>query len=170
MIRIANIKDVTSISQVHVRSWQVAYKGLLPDAVLDKLSVESRQKGWNNILSDPEQYTTIYEENGSITGFCNSGASRDPDASADTGELNAIYLEPDYFHQGIGRQLLLDSLDKLTEKGYKSVSLWVLSSNKKALAFYRHHGFSFDGNEKTAKRPGYQLHEVRMVKTLSFIQ
>jgi hypothetical protein len=36
-IRAARMEDVPQIAAVHVRSWQAAYRGLLPQAYLDGL-------------------------------------------------------------------------------------------------------------------------------------
>jgi hypothetical protein len=41
-IRYAVPDDATPVAQVHVRAWQVAYRGLLPAAYLDTLRFEDR--------------------------------------------------------------------------------------------------------------------------------
>jgi len=43
MIRPATPEDARAIAEVHVASWRYAYRGLLPDDVLDRLSVEERE-------------------------------------------------------------------------------------------------------------------------------
>jgi hypothetical protein len=45
-IRPATAEDAAGIAAVHVRSWQVAYRGQLPDALLDSLSVDQRTRWW----------------------------------------------------------------------------------------------------------------------------
>lgn len=45
-VRHATANDAAAIAQVHVASWQAAYRGLLPEALLVSLSVERRQRHW----------------------------------------------------------------------------------------------------------------------------
>ena len=41
-VRRATPEDAAGVAGVHVRSWQVAYRGLLPDDYLDGLRPEDR--------------------------------------------------------------------------------------------------------------------------------
>jgi GNAT superfamily N-acetyltransferase len=50
LIRRATPGDVIAVATVHVRSWQAAYRGLMPDEVLDGLSVERRAGMWRSVL------------------------------------------------------------------------------------------------------------------------
>ena len=51
-VREASQGDAAAIAGVHVRAWRVAYRGLLPDDLLDRLSVEDREESWRGILED----------------------------------------------------------------------------------------------------------------------
>ncbi len=54
------------------------------------------------------------------------------------------------------------ALARAGEDGYKTVTLWVLSSNDAARRFYETMRFRLDGAAKTDKTAdGSQLHEVR---------
>jgi hypothetical protein len=50
-IRTARMQDVPEIAAVHVRSWQAAYRGLLPQAYLDGLDPGQRTGQWEQVLS-----------------------------------------------------------------------------------------------------------------------
>ena len=50
-IRAATPNDAQAIASVQFASWQVAYRGLLPDDALDELSVAAQQEFWTAILS-----------------------------------------------------------------------------------------------------------------------
>ena len=50
-IRPARMEDVSEIAVVHVRSWQAAYRGLLPQACLDGLDPAQRTGQWEQVLS-----------------------------------------------------------------------------------------------------------------------
>ncbi|MGH2840330.1 MAG: hypothetical protein ACRDKY_05850 [Solirubrobacteraceae bacterium] len=58
-VRTATRDDAHPIARVHVRSWQVAYRGLLPDAILDGLSVEERRTIWHQLLANDDGIFTL---------------------------------------------------------------------------------------------------------------
>ena len=50
-VRWATADDAAAIAAVHIASWRAAYRGLLPDAVLDSLSLEARTDHWREWLA-----------------------------------------------------------------------------------------------------------------------
>lgn len=168
-IRVATVEDAEQIAAVHVQSWQGAYCGLLPDDFLNNLSVERRITQWQNILADPAKIVPVYEDEGQVVGFVSYGRCRDEDLDQDkTGEIYAIYLLPDRWGRGLGAALMQDGLIRLQKQGYKSVSLWVLAGNERAIHFYEQFGFRPDGTTKVESRlGGLELHEVRYVKSVN---
>ena len=44
IIRDAELRDARGIAEVHVRSWQAAYAGIVPDEDLAQLSVDEREQ------------------------------------------------------------------------------------------------------------------------------
>jgi GNAT superfamily N-acetyltransferase len=52
IIRSAHIDDAAQIAVVHVRSWQGAYRGLLPQAYLDGLDPAQRVGRWERSLAE----------------------------------------------------------------------------------------------------------------------
>ena len=53
IIREPTKSDARDLAEVHVRSWQAAYKGQLPDEILDNLSVDQREQQWHLTLNSP---------------------------------------------------------------------------------------------------------------------
>src|SRR5262245_66569050 len=106
-IREAEPKDAEAIAEVHVRSWQAAYRGQLTDEYLDGLSVEERLEQHRRSLEQPraEWRTWVADDEGRVTGFAVTGPSEDADAEPSTGEVYAIYLEPERVGTGLGRAL-----------------------------------------------------------------
>jgi len=51
-VRAASVIDARWIAEVHVRSWQAAYRGQVPDDYLDSLSVDQRETVWTSILQE----------------------------------------------------------------------------------------------------------------------
>jgi ribosomal protein S18 acetylase RimI-like enzyme len=148
-IRRAAAADAPAIARVHVASWQVAYRGMVPDALLDELSVERRERGWRERLGradDGASFTLVAERDGAVAGFCSIAApSRDGDAGERTAEVAAIYVEPAHWRSGVGATLLGEALDVLRADGFADVTLWVLEANARGRAFYERLGFAADG-------------------------
>ncbi|HEY7358877.1 MAG TPA: GNAT family N-acetyltransferase [Ktedonobacterales bacterium] len=165
IIRPATLADAPAIAEVHVRSWQWAYRGQLPDEYLDGLSdtlerrVEARRAALANL--PPEHRWWIAEQAGQIVGFAITEPSRDDGAPPLTGEVALIYLLPEAAGKGIGRALFARAVADLRERGYQQAILWVLEGNARARRFYEAAGWRPDGARKTEERPGALLHEVR---------
>lgn len=166
LIRPALASDVPEIAAVHVRSWQVAYRGHMPDAFLDALDPVQRGASWDRTIVDPNVTVMVALEAGKLIGFSSLRACRDDDASPDTYEIGTLYVDPPSWRSGCGRCLVGAVVDVARERGFRQLSLWVLATNLVARAFYESLGFSPDGHSKTDSRLGIPLHEVRYRRQL----
>ena len=135
LIRPAELQDAEAIALVHVQSWQAAYRGLLPQHVLDGLSVERRAASWRSSLSSPDSQTLVAVDPGTgrVGGFVNVGPSRDDDSGPDVGELRAIYVAEEWWSAGTGRRLH-DAGLRLLCGTFGEATLWVLDSNERGHA------------------------------------
>jgi L-amino acid N-acyltransferase YncA len=167
-IRDATPADARAIATVHVRSWQAAYRGELPDAYLDGLSIDDRHARWVERLAEPEANarTLVAEEDGRVMGFASLGPSRDEDVPAGTGEVYAIYLLPEWFGRGVGRQLFARANERLRDLGYVRATLWVLATNERSRRFYEAAGWVFDGTESTHQDQCLNMPIVRYAAVL----
>lgn len=167
-LRPAVLDDCDGIAEVHVRSWQAAYRGLMPQEVLDALSVEDRADGWRSILSDPARTarTLVVERDGIVLGWAGFGDAREDDAPG-TAELWGLYALPEVWSSGVGHLLISAVEQDFTHAGHDTAYLWVLEGNDRAARFYERHGWAADGGVKVEERPGLVLHERRHVKRLS---
>lgn len=161
-----NHDDAEHLAQIQVSAWRLAYQGIMPKGELDALDVTKRTQSWKRILADQSQTTLIIEQDHTPIGFINIGACHDASAGQHTGEIRAIYVLPDYMHQGVGTKLLQAGLDRLRERKFSKVSLWVLKENRSAISFYQTQGLQPDGHCKTERRPGYDLNEIRLAMSL----
>jgi len=94
-----------------------------------------------------------------MVGKLGHSQCRDEDKS-DAGEIQAIYLFPEYWDKGYGRQMMEQTLVKLKDMGFREVVIWVLKENIRARLFYEKFGFKFDGATKEINI-GKPLVEVR---------
>ncbi|WP_433290192.1 N-acetyltransferase family protein [Pseudonocardia sp. CA-142604] len=171
-IRAAEVSDAGAIAAVHVASWQVAYRDLLPEGVLDGLSVAGREQMWSAILGELSPRSSVYvaARRGAVLGFASIGASRDGDAGGDVGELGAFYLQPGHWRQGIGSRLHTAVVAGLWDLGFSAATLWVLEGNDRALRFYEQAGWVEDGQFKVDRGPGgVELRERRMHRALTAV-
>jgi L-amino acid N-acyltransferase YncA len=151
-VRRAVPADARAIAEVHVRSWQAGYRGLMPDDVLDGLSVAEREPRWRDGLSDGST-VFVAEKDGELIGFCGlSEPSRDEDAGEGVAEVASIYIDPRAWRAGAGRALMDVALGHLRAGGWREATLWVLRENQGALDFYAAHGFRPDGAEQLYER------------------
>lgn len=163
-IRTAAAHDARAIAVLQVASWQTAYRGLLPDGLLDGLSVDDREQTWRHLLAEGVRVLVSEQEPGgarALTGFASCGPSRDDDAPAGCGELYALYAHPDVWGRGVGRDLHSAALTELASSGQVEASLWVLDGNARAIRFYEAHGWRPDGGVRVEQLPGADLRELR---------
>ncbi|MEV7972293.1 GNAT family N-acetyltransferase [Cellulomonas sp. NPDC089187] len=160
LIRPAVVADAEGIAGVHIRSWQSAYRGMLPDSYLDGLDLAERGRWWRNLLEHPDWATTwVAVQEDAIVGFLSLGPSRDEDADTRTLEIYTVYLEPALFGSGIARDLMRTALAEVPARS--TVTLWTAAENERGRHFYRRHGFSPDGTERIEQIGGTDLSEVR---------
>ena len=155
-----------NIAEVHIRSWQAAYRGILADDLLDGLSVAEREGSWRTLLSNAEHHwlNLVAEDgNGGLVGFCAvTTSSRDAKEDEPLAEVGAFYVEPDRWREGAGAAMLIAAFEKLKEHGWREVVLWVLPENRRALAFYARYGFTIEeGVEKREERSGRPVIRLR---------
>lgn len=96
LLRSAAPEDAPPVARVHVRSWQAAYRDLLPQSYLDELRPEDRAKHYDFGATDRSKPSTIVAAEGSaIVGFVTVAPARAPNVLG-SGELCALYVDPDW--------------------------------------------------------------------------
>lgn len=162
MIRAAKIDDCGEIAQVTVASWKTTYRGQVPDSHLDELSVPRREERWREWFTHKGKEFLVAEDNGRIVGFVNFGHSLDDDGTpGKTGEVYAIYLYAESQGKQIGKSLWNGAMQRLQERGFSEVTVWVLDTNRLAREFYERRGGFLDEAQKILTIGGQDLLEVR---------
>jgi ribosomal protein S18 acetylase RimI-like enzyme len=149
-------------------SWRVAYRGIVADAFLSGITLESRLVRWGRSVSpveSPRRETIVADLDGAVLGVCSFGPQRTPEAPG-VGEIYALHIRPDSWRRGLGKRLLDEGVRRLAMRGYKRSSLWVLRDNANARRFYEAQGWAFTGEEFLEDRSGYQIPETRYAITL----
>lgn len=103
--REANIKDVPAIAEVHIKSWQKSFKGIVPPEFLSSMSLEKRIEAFEQGFAKKDFYKMLVAEipENKIIGFADFGIARDKNLF--DAELYAIYFLSEYQRKGIGGNL-----------------------------------------------------------------
>ena len=165
-IRSAVPADALAVAEVHVRSWQTAYRELLPAEYLSSLCPEDRAAHYDFTHRDPAKpHTRVAVAGEVIFGFATTMPARDP-ALPEYGELCAFYVDPDRWSRGIGVALIADARSLMARLGFGHAMLWLLDGNARADRFYRHDGWSPDGTRKHDVIWGVDVDELRYQRPL----
>jgi GNAT superfamily N-acetyltransferase len=166
-IRLAKPEDAIAVAQIHVRTWQVGYRNLLPDTYLDSLRAQDRAARYDFATRDPGRPSTLVAVDGNtIYGFATVAPAAQSDAPG-CGELAALYVSPERWRSGIGSALVKAARERLLLLGYRQAVLWVLLGNTRAEGFYEHDGWKKDGLQRVATVWGVSVEEIRYSRDLS---
>jgi GNAT superfamily N-acetyltransferase len=135
-IREAKLADAEGIARTHTASWRSSYRGILPDAVLDRIDVDQRTASWRRVLQDRSVLTLVAYDttHHDIVGLCDAGKSRGDSPYA--AEVYRIYIEHHAKRHGLGREMFEQVTDWLRTQQLGSLIIWVLDSNHHARRFY----------------------------------
>ena len=175
-IRRAQPDDAAAIARLHVRAWQHAYPGLVPQHYLDSLDATERAGLWSQILTAtawPRRGVFVATGPGpaghdSVLGFSAMAPSGDEDADpAVVGEIQTVYVDPTVWGTGTGSLLLARALDELRAAGFGTATLWTLDTNERARRFYERRGWVLDGVSKRHDWGAFVATDVRYVIDLA---
>lgn len=151
-------ENASDASHIYAYSWKVAYRGIVPDAYLDQLSLER----WTPFLKDSPFMGLILKVEEAYVATASVTPARD-DLMKGWGEVVSIYVMPEHFGKGYGKKLFAYAIETLKEMGFNQVYLWVLEDNQQARDFYERNGFWASGDKMTLTIGGKALTEVRYV-------
>lgn len=169
IVRPATVADARGIAEVHVETSRVAYDGIVPAERLARQSVEHREQLWRTSIDAPEDPTVgvdVAVLDGEVVGFCATSRSRDDDAAAEVGEVQALYVVPRHWGTGAGSALLLQGEQRLRDLGFTCATLWVLADNAPTRNWYERRGWQPDGQDRVGERGSAPLSQMRYRKRL----
>ena len=139
-IRHGRTADVFAIGRILVETWRVAFRGLLADDFLDRMSPAEQAVRHMGRRSAPgvQYYVAVDRRTGEVVGFVNFGGSR-AKAPVHVSEIYALYVRPAYQGFGIGGRIVRAAARRVASGGAHSLFAWVLSTNPNR-AFYEHLG------------------------------
>lgn len=164
-IRLANSFDASDMAEIHMRSWEVAYKDIISAEYIREKNI-TRLELWQRIITDDNNIHYVIQMDKKTVGIMTVVPTpQDNDANHDTCELEGIYLHSDYYRMGIGTQAM-EFAFKLARQWNKTImTLWVFKDNKNSIKFYEKCGFKSDAKTKSYQM-GKPIDCIRMRKNL----
>ena len=164
-ILLAKPADAYDMAEVHSRSYEAAYKNILPMEFI-KAKNAARLDLYQRIITNENNSQYVIQADGKTVGIMGIDSPKDDDADDSYYELGTIYLHPDYFHKGIGTQVVNFAFVQAQKLGKKFMNVWVFAENANSIKFYEKCGFIADGKSKILER-GKPVECIRMKKDLS---
>lgn len=130
-----SISDLDEIIDLHTRSWQEHYRGILSDEYLDETIITERRDVWESRFEilNPNQIIITAKVENSMCGF----ACHFLHYHEEYGHyLDNLHVNSSYQGLGIGRKLIQLSKRHCQQFDDKPYYLWVFSKNEKAIQFY----------------------------------
>lgn len=151
-------------SCIYALSWKYAYKGIVPQKYLDDIRLDS----WVNRLNNPYYENYIMNDNGIYVAASSISLPRDKDMYG-WGEIDSIYVHPNYYRKKYGKLLFEFVTSQLKEQAFENIYLWTLEDNKNARSFYDAMGLLPSGDKKTVNIGGKNLDEIRYVNQRCYL-
>ena len=158
--------EANQIAKIHVDSWQVAYRGLMPQSYIDQFTRERRERMWTRVMTEQLANLIVVEKQKEIVGFLSYEL---PNHSSEdkTAIVTCCYVSPLYFGQGAGSALFDELETRLLSTPVMQISLKALDTNKQGLNFYKKCGFVRSGDEESEVIDDMTLNDVTLVKYIA---
>jgi GNAT superfamily N-acetyltransferase len=162
-IRDARPEDAERIAEINAAGWRNAYVGMIESDRLEAIDVAEWARTIRENLERLSEgsFSIVAVTDGEIAGSAYVvSPTGDDDLGPEFSELVAIYVDPADWRKGVGTALLDAAQDRAVRSGSTQMSLWTLTENAPAQAFYEHHGWRRDGSEgihPVAKAPAIRM-------------
>lgn len=146
-IRKATEKDIPALSAILVGAWQEGFKYIINQDFLEAMTPEewtAKRDMW--LTGEQHEILIAEDEKGAPAGFISFGKLRTPPPGMSpirplySAEIYAVNILPAYWGQGLGTQLIREAVSVLKDMKHKSVCLWVMEKNKRAVSLYKRLG------------------------------
>jgi ribosomal protein S18 acetylase RimI-like enzyme len=166
-VRYATMQDAAAVANLHLIASRSLYEGVVPDAHWDSTPPAKRVSFWKEAIEFGEPQVLVAIEGSEIVGFVGFDRSRDPKSKNTTGEIWAIYVDPDRLGEGVGLALWDAANEGLQDEDCTDVTVWVPLRSDKALRFFDAAGFKREmKTARTVPLGGVKIEELRLKRAL----
>lgn len=149
--------DSAALAEVHALTWRYAYAGIIPGAGLERM-ISRRGPTWWRRLHAFGGRALLAVEGEALAGYALFGRNR----SGPGGEIQELYVRPEYQGLGYGGSLFAGAHASLLGRAIAPLTVWCLAENRIGTAFYAAMG----GHERARRRErvaGADLEKVGFV-------
>jgi GNAT superfamily N-acetyltransferase len=172
-VRPAAVTDAAEIARLQTETWQIAYRSVLPVAVLDGLDPARFEAAWHQAIVAPpsdQHRVLIALEGDNRVGFAAFGPdadrlSDDPEPEH-TAAISTLLVEPRWGRRGHGSRLLAAIAELAGTGGMRRLVTWVAAGDAASLEFYRTAGWDADGAQRGLDTGAGTVAELRLHTTL----
>lgn len=132
-IRLLVEKEIDEMAELYVKSWRATYKGIIPDKILDTITLDRFSKIWKEYITKENNGIFGAFENDIFLGF---GAFTPDEEIENTLYLDSLHIKDEYKGKGVGTKIINYLKGYAREKGYKGVSVSIMSGNDRARNLY----------------------------------
>lgn len=171
-IQLAKPVDAPDMAEIISRSWEAAYKDIIPAEAIRKQNA-TRLSLFKRIITEKNDSQYVIRAEGKTVGIMSLALPQKEDIEVFDGigiddrfyKLHGIYLHPDVYRKGIGRQAVHFAEQKALDYGKSNMILWVFAENTGSIRFYEACGYLADGAVKYYQY-GKKMKCIRMRKKL----
>ena len=150
-IRYGTTEDAKMLSELGARTFYDTFaKDNTPENIDAYIEKSFSPRLQFNELSQPDVVFLIAEVEGIPVGYAQFILNSKDESIQGTRalELRRIYAAQEYLGKGVGKELMLATLDEARRRGCDSVWLGVWEKNQRAIDFYKKWGFREVGTHK----------------------
>lgn len=153
-LRPARLEDCEGIWRVFTRAVRELARDAYTPEQIDAWAALRQPENFAVVIGKREFY--VAEDAGAIVGYAQLNAA--------TGELEAVYVAPEFAGRGLGRQLMDLLEEKACAAGVKSLRL---RASLNAVGFYQRLGWRTERRETHQLPSGVEFDVVHMTKPLA---
>lgn len=133
---------MTAVTKIHIESWRAAFRGIVPDVVLDRKNEGETLSSWRSTIQRyPDNLFIANSPKGTSVGFCCAGPVVDTEKNLDFEyEIYGLHVDPIDYRKGIGTALLNNAFDRMTNLGLCNAIVWTLEKLGSSRSFYEKNG------------------------------
>ncbi len=158
-VRPARPEEAGEVARIQLTTWQVAYRRLIPRAVLDELDPEWLAGRWREAIESPpsprhrvliaiEQAESQYPVGFLAAGPADEAAQAPDEQPLDPACVTAVtdlLVEPRWGRRGHGSRLLSAAVDLWREDGFRTAVAWAYEQDPATRKFLGSAGWEPDG-------------------------
>lgn len=138
-IRPMEHQELEAIVQIYLDVMRATHKGVVSAPFLNSLSMENTLNRFRGILNEKAGFCYVAVNSTKIVGFAIGSFPNSPPEGYQ-GELNTLYVLPEFQQKGIGKDLFFAVVERFIKTRVSSIFLTVFKKNQSARDVYQRLG------------------------------